>query len=59
YTQAGKIVVENVQNLPVTIYDVTGRLVTSGSSVIHEFTVPHAGVYIVTVGTQTMKVVVP
>lgn len=59
YTQAGKIVVENDQNLPISIYDVTGRLVTSGSSIVNEFTVPNAGVYIVTVGTQTMKVVVP
>jgi hypothetical protein len=59
HTQHGSIIIENETILPVTIYDVVGRLVASGSSLVQSFTVPNAGVYIVKVGEQTMKVIVP
>ena len=59
YAQNGTIVVEKDINLPVAIYDVVGRLVVSGSSLTQYFEVPNAGVYIVKVGDQTMKVLVP
>ncbi len=59
YAQNGSIVVENDTNLPVAIYDVVGRLVASGSSLTRHFIVPNASVYIVKVGEQTMKLLVP
>ena len=59
YAQKGSIIVENGTNLPVTIYDVVGHLVASGSSLTQSFAVPSAGVYIVKVGEQTMKLLVP
>lgn len=57
--QNGSIVVATDANLPVTIYDFVGRLVVSGLSSTQHFEVPNAGVYIVKVGDQTMKVLVP
>ena len=51
--------IENNTNLPVAIYDVVGRLVTSGLSSTNSFAVPNAGVYIVSIGAQILKVVVP
>ncbi len=59
HTQHGSIIIENETILPVTIYDVVGRLVASGSSLTQSFTVPNAGVYLVKVGEQTMKILVP
>jgi len=59
YAQNGAIVIDNDTNLPVAIYDVVGRLLASGSSLTQYFEVPNAGVYIVKVGDQTMKVLVP
>lgn len=59
YAQNGAIVVDNDTNLPVAIYDVVGRLVASGLSFTQHFEVPNAGVYLVKVGEQTMKVLVP
>ena len=59
YAQNGNIVIANDTNLPVAIYDVVGRLVASGSSLTQQFAVPNAGVYLVKVGEQTMKVLVP
>lgn len=59
YAQNGTVVVENGTNLPVSIYDVTGRLVVSGSSLSQYFAVPTVGVYLVKVGEQTMKLLVP
>lgn len=59
YAQNGTVVVENCTNLPVSIYDVTGRLVATGSSLTQHFAIPRVGVYLVKVGEQTMKLLVP
>ena len=59
YAQNGAVVVENETNLPVAIYDVVGRLVVSGTSSAQHFAVPHAGLYMVKVGEQIMKLLVP
>lgn len=58
FAHDGKIVIENSANLPISIYDAAGRLVTQTSTNLTDYSVPQAGVYIVKVGTDVMKVVV-
>jgi hypothetical protein len=58
YARDGKISIENKANLPISIYDAAGRLVTQTSTSLTDYSVPQAGVYIVKVGSEVMKVVV-
>lgn len=58
YARDGKISIENSANLPISIYDAAGRLVTQTSTNLTDYSVPQAGVYIVKVGSDVMKVVV-
>jgi predicted outer membrane repeat protein len=56
YTRLHTIVVENAIS-PVSIYNLTGQLITQGTHT--EFSVPTAGIYIVRVGNYVEKVIVP
>lgn len=58
YMRDGKIVIENNANLPISIYDIGGRLITQTSTNFTNYTVPQAGVYMVKVGSEIMKVIV-
>ena len=60
YSIDNRIVVKGVENMPVYVYDVTGRSVKSMAKATEtvEFTVPSAGVYLVKVGNAAAKRVV-
>ncbi|MFR9165221.1 MAG: chitobiase/beta-hexosaminidase C-terminal domain-containing protein [Dysgonomonas sp.] len=55
----GNIVVNTDQELPVSVYNMSGRLVASGKVVANELVVPLTtrGVYVVKIGEKAVKVV--
>ena len=57
HIEGNRIAVENAKDYPVMVYDMQGRLVTSGKGV-GSYTVPKAGVYIIEIGQIVKKVIV-
>ena len=53
-----KLIVDNPEDESVSLYDVTGRLLTQSSGRSVTFTLPSAGVYIVKVGSMPARKVV-
>lgn len=59
YAQGRNIKVESVRNVPVSIYDISGRVLFSTTMArTVTFTVAHQGVYIVMCGNKAIKVAV-
>ena len=59
YAAGGIIKVENKQAMPVTVFDVTGRILYSVPAIQNtEFDVMQQGIYIVRCGNKVVKVVV-
>ena len=61
YGKDRSIVVENAENQPIKIVDITGKMVVNkaGDSTIEQFFVPNQGIYLVIVGNKAQKVLVP
>ena len=58
YAAGGIIKVENKQAMPVTVFDVTGRILYSVPAIQNtEFEVMQQGIYIVRCGNKVVKVV--
>lgn len=60
YSVDNRIVVKGVDNMPVYVFDVTGRMIDNVAKAAEtvEFTVPSAGVYLVKAGNASAKRVV-
>lgn len=59
YTRNGSIQIENKMAVPVTIYDITGRVLHNSAATQHaEFNATQKGIYLVRCGNKVTKVVV-
>ncbi len=59
YTRNGSIQIENKMAVPVTIYDITGRVLHNSAATQHaEFNATQQGIYLVRCGNKVTKVVV-
>ena len=55
FAQNGEIVITGIEQPQVSVFDLNGRMIMSGKT--NRIAVPQAGVYIVKIGTETVKVV--
>ena len=59
YTRNGSVQIENKMAVPVTIYDITGRILYNSAATQHaEFNATQKGIYLVRCGNKVTKVVV-
>lgn len=59
YTRNGSIQIENKMAVPVSIYDITGRILYNSAATQHaEFNATQQGIYLVRCGNKVTKVVV-